>query len=506
MTEGDPRTDTHANRSMLKEEAGMKSIVHQTLASCPMGVVLMIGLAQIVSCSSSKESSDEEIQPSLSQTAPEAAKTSTPDVPIKAEQAAELPKARAVTAEIQQGIEKHIAEKASAHDGYFSLAYEDRTLRLKLVRVHIEYLASLGPERNFACVDLVDTDGEVYDVDFFMDGPPDNMVVSDTTVHKINGKPIYAWDQKEDKTWVRVPMDEASAKLQGVIENKDEFEFVYALTLPKMEQAARMWLPVPISDKYQTVEVLSIKTPGKQTMLDDAEHGNKILMLDLTPEDSGGSIEMRYAVSRTEKSSYAEELKSPEQFLGDDALVPVTKEIRALGAEAIKGKKTDLIRARALYDHVMDRMSYKKVGDEWGKGDATYACDSKTGNCSDYHSYFIAISRAVGIPARFAVGAAIPSARDDGGISGYHCWAEFYADGKWWPIDVSEGDKYSNLSSYYFGHHPANRIELSRGRDLVVSPGPATGPINFLAHPTLEVGGKYVRSKATFSFERKASK
>ena len=51
------------------------------------------------------------------------------------------------------------------------------------------------------------------------------------------------------------------------------------------------------------------------------------------------------------------------------------------------------------------------------------------------------MARSVGIPARFAIGAAIPSERDDGGTDGYHCWAEFYADGKWWPIDVSEADK-----------------------------------------------------------------
>jgi hypothetical protein len=466
-----------------------------------MGAVLIVGLAFLAgACSSSRE----EAPAKRSTSAPKVeAGTESKDAPKPTAEAA--PRARAVTSEIQRGIEKHIASKSSADGGHFSLSHEGRTLRLKLVRVHIEYLASLGEEENFACVDLVDTDGEVYDVDFFLTGPPGAMAVTQTNVHKINGKPLYAWDQKEDKTWQRVPMDEASAKLQGVIENEDAFEFVYKVTLPSMEKSARMWLPIPISDKFQTVELRSIEAPGTRTMLDDSEHTNKILMLDLTPEDSGAKIEMRYAVKRTEKASYAEELSSPARYLKADILVPNTKELRALGAKAIRGKKTDLIRARALYDHVMDRMSYKKVGNGWGNGDATYACDSRTGNCSDYHSYFIAISRAVGIPARFAVGAAIPSARDDGGISGYHCWAEFYADGKWWPIDVSEGDKYSNLSTYYFGHHPANRIELSRGRDLSVSPGPVSGPINFLAHPTLEVGGKYVRTKAKFSFQRQTT-
>lgn len=480
----------------------MKSSVSQTMAWCRNGAAIFAFASLVGACNSSGDKASGSPTP--------AAKASTPTPVVAAEPtldaAPTAPKARAVTAEIQTGIEKHIETQSGADGGYFSLPYEDRTLRLKLVRVHIEYLASLGTDRNFACVDLVDTDGEVYDVDFFLAGPPGDMEVTETTVHKINGKPLYAWDQMEDKTWERVPMDEASAKLQGVIEKEDAFEFVYGVTLPTMDKAARMWLPIPVSDTYQTVEELSIKAPGTRTMLDDAEHANKVLLLDLTPEDSGATIEMRFAVKRLEKSSYAEELKDPQQYLKADLLIPNTKELRDLGMKAIKGKKTDLIRARALYDHVMDRMSYKKVGDEWGKGDATYACDSRTGNCSDYHSYFIAISRAVGIPARFAVGAAIPSARDDGGISGYHCWAEFYAEGKWWPIDVSEGDKYSNLSTYYFGHHPANRIELSRGRDLNLSPGPVTGPINFLAHPALEVGGKYVRTKAKFSFERTSAK
>ena len=169
------------------------------------------------------------------------------------------------------------------------------------------------------------------------------------------------------------------------------------------------------------------------------------------------------------------------------------------------GKKGDLARARALYDHVIDRMRYMKFGSGWGKGDAVYACDALTGNCSDFHSYFIALCRSVDIPARFAIGAAIPSERNEGGIDGYHCWAEFYTDGRWWPVDISEGDKCSSLSTYYFGHHPANRVELSRGRDLVFEPGPDSGPVNFLAYPLLEIGGKPKRVKVELSFVRDSS-
>ncbi|MDP6602562.1 MAG: hypothetical protein QGH76_09755, partial [Phycisphaerales bacterium] len=58
------------------------------------------------------------------------------------------------------------------------------------------------------------------------------------------------------------------------------------------------------------------------------------------------------------------------------------------------------------------------------------------------------------------------------------------------------------LATYYFGHNPANRVEFSRGRDLVVEPGPQSGPINFLAYPVLEVDGEPVPLKPQFGFRR----
>jgi transglutaminase-like putative cysteine protease len=82
-------------------------------------------------------------------------------------------------------------------------------------------------------------------------------------------------------------------------------------------------------------------------------------------------------------------------------------------------------KGRALYDHVLDRMKYDKSGTGWGRGDAQYACDVKTGNCTDFHAYFIALARSIGIPARFAIGFTIPAETNEGRITGYHCWADF---------------------------------------------------------------------------------
>jgi len=419
-----------------------------------------------------------------------------------AEHDADRPKR--VTADIQEGIERHISEQTRLGGGYFNLPFEGGQLRLKLVRVHTEYLANLGPRRHFACVDLASADGDVYDVDFFMSGDPGQMVVTETTVHKINGQPLYAWNQKRDHTWHRVPLKEAPPELLGVIKDRDEFEFLYRTKLPTMRQDAHMWIPLPTSDAFQTIEIKSIEAPGQQEVLHEPKHGNRVLHLTLSPEDSGKSVEIRFDVQRLEKGVHADRTSDPSQYLAPERLVPNNKTFRTIAKKVVEGKTGDLVRARALYDHVIDRMRYAKFGSGWGKGDAVFACDAKNGNCTDFHSYFIALARAVDIPARFAIGAAIPSSRDAGGVDGYHCWAEFYTDGKWWPIDISEADKCSSLATYYFGRHPANRVEFSRGRDLVVEPGPASGPINFLAYPVLEVGGKPVKAKVEFSFDRRA--
>lgn len=406
-------------------------------------------------------------------------------------------------AEIERGIKTYIEEKSKADDGHFVIEDNDSTLRLKLVRVHTEYLSNLGPNRHFACVDLAEIDGNVYDVDFFLSGKPGEMSVTETTVHKLNGKPYYTWKQRPDKTWHRVPVEGASNALLGVIEGQDEFEFYYQATIPKLEAAAKMWVPVAGSDDFQEVEILSITAPGKHQIINETENGNKMLFVELQPGHSGDTLNISYRVKRKEKSSYTASNNNLERYLQGTELLPVGGRFDTIASEVLAKIPEDnqLMQARALYDYIIDNVAYKKVG-VYGTGDANYACDVKSGNCTEFHSFFISLARTAGIPARFAIGASIPSERNEGGIDGYHCWAEFYAEGKWWPVDISEGNKYTPLATYYFGHHPANRIELSRGRDLVVEPAPASGSINFHAYPVLEVNGEKAEVKTRFSFKR----
>jgi transglutaminase-like putative cysteine protease len=293
-----------------------------------------------------------------------------------------------------------------------------------------------------------------------------------------------------------------AADKPSIVKGTDQFEFVYRVKLPEIKGEARVWIPLAKTDAFQTVTEEKLNIPLKWERVKDRDYGNDICVLYPAPEDSGKTVEVRYRVVRKEKTAYSASSADTARYLRPEMLVPVNETFRTLAEKAAAGKTDNLQRAKALYDHVMGRMRYDKSGTGWGRGDAMYACDARTGNCSDFHAYFIALSRSIGIPARFAIGATIPADKNEGTIEGYHCWAEFFTDGRWVPVDISEAWKNPKLADYYFGHNPANRFELTKGRDLVVDPEPASGPINFLAYPLLEMNGEVMKPETTFIFRR----
>lgn len=192
----------------------------------------------------------------------------------------------------------------------------------------------------------------------------------------------------------------------------------------------------------------------------------------------------------------------PTRYLRPERSIPINEIFRSQALKAIGNKKDNMERGRALYHYTLEYLEYDKTGTGWGEANASHACNSRAGNCTDFHAFFIALARSVGIPARFAIGVSIPANKEKGQTDGYHCWAEFFADGRWIPIDISEAWKRPEFTDYYFGHHPANRIEISHGQDLIIQPSPQAGVVNFFAYPILEVDGKEVKTKTEFLYRR----
>jgi transglutaminase-like putative cysteine protease len=201
--------------------------------------------------------------------------------------------------------------------------------------------------------------------------------------------------------------------------------------------------------------------------------------------------------------------------------VVVSPEIRDQARAVVGTEQNPLRQARALYDWTLGHMQY------WVKSPATLAAsgvgssawgfEKCTGNCTDFHSLWMASALAVGLPTRMVYGSFLKGPLD--GLDrdqSYHCWIEFWAPELGWiPLDVAVADLYvddfqvdeanaeqvsltlaagypgpdPSMVDYYFGNLDARRVTWHRGRDLVLPDGPRAGPLNALPKAWVEVDG-----------------
>jgi hypothetical protein len=123
-------------------------------------------------------------------------------------QSSQLPQARtgapqaamteATMSNVSDGLKEFISNySAKSADKRFHMPYQRKDLALDLVKVHDNRFSSLGGNKYFACVDMKGTDGKIYDIDFLMVVQPDKLTVTETSVHKINGKPLYNWKEQK---------------------------------------------------------------------------------------------------------------------------------------------------------------------------------------------------------------------------------------------------------------------------------------------------------------------
>ncbi len=134
-------------------------------------------------------------------------------------------------------------------------------------------------------------------------------------------------------------------------------------------------------------------------------------------------------------------------------------------------------KAKQIFEYVVDNLSYSRQSQEHG---ALYAFTTKAGDCTEYSNLFVAMARAVGIPAKGISGNAYLNLYNIAGSGADindigHAWAIFYlpnvgwvpADGVW-PLNIG------TIGKVDYGHI----VGASTGGDGVVKsqgiiwPGP----------------------------------
>jgi len=303
--------------------------------------------------------------------------------------------------------------------------------------------------------------------------------------------------------------------LSTFAQDSRHFTFHYAFTVRNLPSGkkVRIWIPAAESDAYQEVKVVSTKGDLPLRTTRESRYGNQLYFAETSSTNQPDlHFDVEYEVVRRERVALSASAgkvtpaslttKGRQQDLQPDVLVPVTGLPADLAAKVTRGRTQSLDKARAIYDYVFTTMRYDKTGTGWGHGDVLYACDAKKGNCTDFHSLFIAMARSQGIPARFEIGFPLPPDKRSAEIAGYHCWSDFWIDGKGWiPVDISEAWKHQEKRDYFFGSHDANRMQFSMGRDLRLNPPQDGKPLNYFVYPYVEVDGQEFPNVAlAFSF------
>ena len=311
--------------------------------------------------------------------------------------------------------------------------------------------------------------------------------------------------------------------------NSRSFTFTYSVHLePSNGKKIELWIPVPRSNKIQIISNLNISCNGLfYEFKYEQNHNNKyVYIYNNDGIDQNKVIQMSFDVLRFEHQNVEYLNVNPDNYLQASSMVPVGN----IFTKIIEKNNLNVDNMRGLYDYVLTGMHYgkpksknskyysnpwlsanekygmKKVSRDkvvelyqdaksteglytFGNGNSIYACNIGVGNCTDYHSYFISLSRTLDVPARFHMGFSIPNGKEEK-VRGYHCWADYYVESKgWYPVDISEADKDSGKVDYFFGNLCYNRVEMVVGRDFVLE-GYEGETVNLFIYPLLEIGDK----------------
>lgn len=302
--------------------------------------------------------------------------------------------------------------------------------------------------------------------------------------------------------------------------------------VPDGAKQVRVWFAMPQDDPYQSVRDFKVQAPGKHRVTTDSE-GNKAVFLEVTsPAQKEFTVTETFVVTRKEQVSGVDAAKAQSiserernrfsRYLTTNQHVVINEEIHKLAKQIVGDEQNPVLAARKLYDWVLNNIDYW-VKDPNNKkaspvGSTEYCLQTKTGNCTDFHSLWTSLARASGLPTRMVYGSFFKAELDgQDADQSYHCWPEFYVPKVGWvPHDVAvadifAGDFKTNADNeklvrlttgdgfqgpdkkkieYYFGNLDDRRVTWSRGRDLMLTPRQEAGPVNALAKAYVEVDGK----------------
>jgi transglutaminase-like putative cysteine protease len=301
------------------------------------------------------------------------------------------------------------------------------------------------------------------------------------------------------------------------------FEVTTRVEVLKPSGVTHIWLPAALirETPYQKTLSNRFHTDGGAGKLTENKQDALGIVSATYPENAKPILTL---TSRVSLKRYAVDLSAPahpgrasraelDYFLQPSKHVPTDGIVKETALKAIQGASTEIDKARAIYDWVVENTFRDPKVRGCGRGDIRFMLESGDlgGKCADLNALCVGLSRSVGLPARHVYGLRI--AKSDLGYKslglatekatkGQHCRVEVYLkEHGWIPMDPADVRKVvleeppgnlnlqdevvSKTRARLFGSWEMNWMGYNYAHDVVL-PGSSGQPVVYFMYPHAE--------------------
>jgi transglutaminase-like putative cysteine protease len=307
------------------------------------------------------------------------------------------------------------------------------------------------------------------------------------------------------------------------------YEIATKVELAFPKGVSKVWVPLPMTDDTPWHRGLGNEWSGNASqarVVSDGKYGVPMLYAEWTHDGVTQQLEVTSRVTTREHTvdpdrprPRAEALSAADRrfYTAPTDYIPTDGIVRKTAQSIVKGAGSDVDKARALYEWVVENTfrDPKVRGCGWGDIKSMLETGNLGGKCGDLNALFVGLARSVGVPARDVYGLRVAPS-----VHGYrslgvatpsvtraqHCRAEFFAAGRGWvPVDPADVRKVAleeppgNLAlrdpkvdaarRRLFGNWEMNWLAYNMGHDIALphSSGPR---LPYLMYPNGETGGE----------------
>lgn len=318
------------------------------------------------------------------------------------------------------------------------------------------------------------------------------------------------------------------------------FEIITRADIDRAKGVSRAWIPLPLTQDLDWQRNLGSSWTGnaaRTQVMHDGKYGVAMLYAEWPAGQDKPFIEVtsRFAtrdravdLSKTIPNGARLSASDHQFFTAPTELIPTDGIVKRTALPVVKGAGSDVAKARAIYEWIVDNTFRDPKVRGCGVGDIKAMLETANlgGKCGDLNALFVGMARSVGLAARDVYGIRVASSAHGYRSLGVgspvvskaqHCRAEFFAQGIGWiPVDPADVRKVvleeppGNLPvddakvvaarKRLFGSWEMNWLAYNMGHDIALpeSRGPKLG---FLMYPNAETGGERLDQLEPDSFK-----